>query len=235
MKRIRVIVPVATAIWDDPVRDEFEHFKEADTEIDVIHLDSGPEAIEDAFDEAWATPGTLQQVLLAEEQGFAGAIVYCFADPALRAAKVGVCIPVVGLGEASAHFASLLGPRFGVVSVGPAGSNGWLVEEENLRIYELDHKCVGFVSVETGVLALGGAEELARRVLSAGRDLVNRGASVLVLGCGGLLGVDQQLSSELQVPVIVPGRVALKLCEAMVTLGLAHSKRAFTSPASKSR
>jgi len=235
MKRIRVVIAVATPLWDESVSREMNRFKDPDTELEIVHLDRGPESIEDAFDDVWAAQGTLQEVLRAEQEGCQGVIIYCYADPALHAAKIGVRIPVVGLGEASAHFASLLGPRFGIITVGPPDSGGWLLDMDNLRVHELDHKCVGVKTIGIPVLGLAGGERVKERVVEAGRDLMSEGATVLTLGCGSLFSMADAVSAELGVPVILPAAAALKLCEAMIVMGVAQSKRAYTPPAEKNR
>ena len=44
------------------------------------------------------------------------------------------------------------------------------------------------------------------------------------------LGVAERLSAELGLPVVNPARTALKTAEALVSSGLAHSKRAYPVP-----
>jgi allantoin racemase len=232
VKRVRVIIPVATSLWDESVSAQMARFKDPDTVIEVVHLPMGPEALEDFYDEAYAVRETLEEVVRAQKEDADGVIIYCYGDPALRAAKTAVSIPVVGLAEASSHLASLLGPRFGIVSVGPP--HGALADMDNLRVYELAHKCVGSETIGVPVLELPGGNEL-ERVVQVGRSLIEKGASVLVLGCGGLLDVAEAASAELGVPVIMPAAAALKLCEAMIVIGLSHSKMAFGTPGNKER
>lgn len=232
MKRVRVVIPVTTSIWDEPVSVEMARFKDPDTVIEIVHLQRGPESIEDLCDDAYAAQATLEEVVRAEQDDADGVIIYCFGDPALRASKTAVSIPVIGLAEASAHLASILGPRFGIISVGPPQAG--LVDMDNLRVYELAHKCVGSSTIGVPVLELSRGDEL-ERVVQVGRRLIEKGASVLVLGCGGLLDVAEAASAELAVPVILPAAAALKLCEAMIVIGVSHSKMAFGAPSEKRR
>src|SRR5207245_6707666 len=62
-------------------------------------------------------PGTLVQVQEAARAGYAGAIIGCFGDPGLDAARELVEMPVVGPAEASMLMACTLGHRFSVISV----------------------------------------------------------------------------------------------------------------------
>lgn len=236
LRRIRVVIPAATDRWDRLFGEELAKYADPDTNIEIRHLTRGAESIEDAFDEVWSALPTVREVVSAEEDGCAGAIIYCYSDPGLHAAKIAVSIPVVGLGEASAHLASLLGPRFGVLTVGPPESNGWQVDIDKLRVYGLDEKCVGFETIDTAIEGLRERDEsFTPRVDRACEKLLDRGATVFVLGCGALLSVDDRISEKFNVPVVVPAAAAIKLCEALVALGLTQSKRAYPPPGEKVR
>ena len=56
------------------------------------------------------------------------------------------------------------------------------------------------------------------------------GADTIVLGCGGILGVEERILKELKVPVVVPGVAALKICEDLICMGIAQSKHYFGTP-----
>jgi len=233
-KRIKIIVPLATSIWNEPNLREMEKYKDSDTSLDIINLQKGPESIEDSYDEAWSAIFTLQEVEKAAKEGYDGIIISCYDDPALRAAKEAVEIPVVGVGEASAIFALLLGHKFGIVTAGPPESGACLMD--NLKMYELDHKCVGVLSIGIPVLDLKeGGEKEKSSLIELGRGLIEKGADVIILGCGGILGVAEAASCELGIPVIIPLDVGLKMCEAMISMGVAQSKKGFYPPAVKKR
>ena len=50
-----------------------------------------------------------------------------------------------------------------------------------------------------------------------------RGAEALV-GCGATTGLAPQVSQALGIPVLDPGRTAVKFAEMLVDLGLSHSE-----------
>jgi allantoin racemase len=234
MKRIKLILPVATSIWNKPALTELYKYKEDSTLIDVVNIKNGSESIENDFDEAWCALPTLQEVIKAEQESYDGVIIYCFGDPGLKAAKEGVKIPVVGIGEASVYMAALIGRKFGIVTAGPPDAGSYLVD--NLKVYELDHKCVGVRSIGIPVLSLIDSEEKElKALLQVGAELLKKGADVLVLGCGSMLGVKEKVSQELGVPIVVPAAAAIKLCESLITMGLAQSKKAYPIPPSKKR
>ena len=233
-KRIKIIVPVATSIWNEPNLREMEKYKDSDTSLDIINLQKGPEAIDCSYDSAWSPIFTLPEVEKAAKDGYDGIIISCFADPALQAAKEAVEIPVVGLGEASEVFALLLGHKFCILTVGPLETDALLID--NLKMYELDHKCVGVSSIGIPVLDLKEEDKKEKSLLiELGRGFIEKGAEVIILGCGGILGVAEDVSRELGIPVIVPLDAALKMCEAMISMGVAQSKKGFPPPAVKKR
>lgn len=235
MKKVRVIVPVTTEMWNEPVLKELEACKEPDTEVVVTNLNRGTVSIEDSFDATWAGPFVLRAVIEAEQQGFDGVIVYCFDDPGVRGAKEAVRIPVVGIGEASAHVAAFIGHKFGIVTAGIPQKTCSVIWD-NLRMYELDHKCVGVKPVGVPVLRL--KEDIAeeeRNLTELSSELIAKGAEVIVLGCGSMLGVADAVSKRLQVPIVVPARAALKVCEGLIAMRLSQSKLGFATPLDKER
>jgi len=237
-KRIKIIVPVARIPWNKPTLQEkveiMEKYKDSETSLDIVSLQKGPESIENSYDDAWSAIFTLQEVEKAAKERYDGIIIHCYGDPALRAAKQAVEIPVVGLGEASALFALLLGNKFGIVTAGPPESGHYLMD--NLKIYELDHKCVGVIPLGIPVLDLkGGSDQERKTLIKFGRELIEKGADVIILGCGSILGVEEIASQELGIPVILPTAAALKMCEAIISIGVAQSKKGFPLPADKKR
>lgn len=235
MMRLKILVPVTTDIWNEPLAQEMEAYKERDTLLDIVNLAKGPVSIDDWFDATWAALSVVQETVKAEKEGYDGVIIYCFDDPGLRAAKEAVTIPVLGLGEASAHVASLISHKFAVVTAGLPQKTGAVIWD-NLRMVELDHKCVGVKPVGIPVLRLKDDVEQEEANLSAyAAELIAQGAEAIVLGCGSMLGVADSVSKKLNIPIVVPARAALKLMESLVAMKLSQSKKGFGSPTDKLR
>jgi len=79
-------------------------------------------------------------------------------------------------------------------------------------------------------------DRLLNALMEEGRKAVEEdGADVPVLGCGGLLNVAEILQEKLNVPVVDPALVALKIAEDLVKLKLAQSKKAYPKPYEKKR
>ena len=234
MKKIKVIIPVQTDLWTKAHFEELSQCKDPDTELVVISLASGAESIENGYDDAWNTLPTILEVEKAEREGFDGVILSCFGDPGLRPAKEAVKIPVIGVGEASIHLASLLGRRFGVITAGPPDAGAYIMD--NFKVYEMDHKCVAVRSVGFSVLDLTvDKSKVVMQFVQIAKELINEGAEVIVIGCTGMTEIAGLIAKELPVPVINPAPAALKVCEDLIALGVSHSKIGYSSPSAKKR
>jgi allantoin racemase len=199
--------------------------------VDVAVPERGPGSIESDYEAAMAVPQVLASIGRAEASGYDAAIISCFSDPGLDAAREIVSIPVVGSGQASMHVAAQLGARFAIIS--PLDAFG-------SRAAETPRKC-GLGQLFAGAQGMGmSVLDLARdraacleRVAEAGRRAVEEdGADVLVLGCMSMAfhDVTGELQARLGVPVVNPVPASLALAELLARTGLAHSKRAWPRP-----
>jgi allantoin racemase len=79
---------------------------------------------------------------------------------------------------------------------------------------------------------LAGKEDIvfAKLEEQARRAIDEDGADIIILGSTTMHQSATWLSSRLEVPVINPGLVAFKLCETLIDLGLAQSKKTYFAP-----
>jgi allantoin racemase len=78
---------------------------------------------------------------------------------------------------------------------------------------------------------LGGKEEVVfPKLRDAGLQCVADGADVICLGSTTMHQAHAYLSENLPVPVINPGPLSYKLAEAVLGLGLTHSRKAYPKP-----
>jgi allantoin racemase len=221
--RIFVINPNTSVSMTDHIRDALTPLKRADTELTVVCPDRGPETVESAYDEAHAVPPTLELVRKANEEGYNAIVLACFSDPGLDAAKEISSIPVLGIEEASLHVAAMLGARFTVLT---PRKERIASRREHVHARGLDHflasvRCLDLSVAETDADPTG----TKKRILDVAKRAVEEdGAEVIILGCGGMAGYAPEIEEKLNVKVIDPTSVALKLAEAMADLGLVHSK-----------
>lgn len=236
--RIKVVLPVATDMWNNATLKECQKYKCETTDIDVINIKNGPDSIECLYDMTFSSFFTIQELEKAEKEGYDGAITCCFGDVALDAAKEKLEIPVVGLQEASVHIAAMLGGRFSILAVGP-GATALASIEKNLGAYGMSTKCASIRFLDIPVLNLDAKrKELEERALEEGRRAIDHdNAHAIVLGCGvlSLFGIDEVLKTELGVPIIVPVGAAIKVCESLIYMGVAQSKAYFKKPPKKDR
>jgi len=226
-QRILYIDPVGVEVVEEGLQFLASHKREG-TELMMVTLPRGPEHLEYRYYEALVLVDILHLIKEAESQGFDAAVIGCFYDVGLQAAReVAERMVVVAPCEASTHIASALGEKFSII----VGRRKWIPEMmENVIRYGMKERLASFKSVDLGVLEFHqDEEETARRFRQVGRDAVEcDGAEVLVLGCTATYGFYRELQEELGVPVIDPMIAALKTAEFAAELknrlGWSHSK-----------
>ena len=131
--------------------------------------------------------------------------------------------PVVGIGEAAYHMASLISNKFSVVTT-LARSVPAL--EHNLLRYGLAHRCARVRSSEVAVLELEepGSNAAARIGEEIGRAVAEDRAEAIVLGCAGMTDLTERLAAEHGLPVLDGVSCAVAMAEAMVRLRLKTSR-----------
>ena len=201
-QRVLWINPLGTDVFDEPIRDELERVKLADTEVEVRSLERGPHHLEYSCYEAAAVPDILELLAQAEREGFDAAVIGCFYDTALRPAReITSRMAVAAPCESALHIASTLGDSFSIV----VGRRKWVPEmRDNVRRYGFGDRLASFKVIELGVHDFqSDPAETRHRILAAGREAIESdGAEVVVLGCTAEFGFFEELQDELGVPVI---------------------------------
>jgi allantoin racemase len=166
---------------------------------------------------------------MAKEPDADAVVVACFDDTGLDAARAATRAPVVGIGEAAFHMASLLAAKFSVVTTLPRSI---APIEHNLTRYGLAARCAGVRAADVPVLALEEPGSDARRTIEAeiARALAEDGAEAIVLGCAGMTDLARDLGRKAGVPVVDGVASATVLAEGLVRLGLRTSKRNTYAP-----
>ena len=201
-QRVLWINPLGTDVFDEPIHDELERVKRADTVVEVRSLERGPHHLEYSCYEAAAVPDILGLLTQAEREGFDVAVIGCFYDTALRPAReITSRMAVAAPCESSLHIASTLGDSFSIV----VGRRKWVPEmRDNVRRYGFGDRLASFKVIDLGVHDFqADPAETRRRILAAGREAIESdGAEVVVLGCTAEFGFFEELQRELGVPVI---------------------------------
>jgi len=229
--RIVVVNPNTTASMTAKIGTAAKAVASPGVEVLAVNPDFGPPSIEGYFDEAFCVPGLLAEV--AKAAGADAFVVACFDDTGLEAARSATEAPVVGIGEAAFHMASLIADKFSVVTTLPRSI---APIEKNLVKYGLSARCAKVRAADVPVLALEEPGSDAARTIEAeiARALAEDGAEAIVLGCAGMTDLAHALEREAGVPVLDGVACAVSLAEALVRVGLKTSKRkAYAAPLAK--
>ncbi|AZP41139.1 Asp/Glu racemase [Rahnella aquatilis] len=195
----------------------------SDTQILAVCPEEGAPSIEGHFDEAIAALGVLQQIKAGRDAGVDGHIIACFGDPGLRAARELAHAPVIGIAEAAMHLATMLATRFSIVTTLPRTLT---IARHLLHQYGFERHCAALHAIDLPVLSLedgsGLAQEKVREQCIAAKK--SDGSGAIVLGCGGMADLAQELTRELRIPVIDGVSAAVKMVESLAALRLTTSK-----------
>ncbi|MGE0155127.1 MAG: aspartate/glutamate racemase family protein [Reyranellaceae bacterium] len=230
--RILLVNPNTTAAMTDRIAAAARAAASPSSEIVAMTSRHGPASIEGYFDEALSVPGLLDCIRTGEAAGAQAAIVACFDDTGLDAARAMAAIPVLGLCQSALALAALLAKRIAIVTT---DARAQAPVEELVERYGMAGR-VWVRAAGIAVLALEDPASDAGAKLRAqiGRALQDDHAEAIVLGCAGMADLAAALQRDFGVPVIDGVGAAVKQAEALLALGLATSKRgAYAFPARK--
>jgi allantoin racemase len=219
--RILVINPNTTASMTGKIGNVAAGVAAAGTEIIAVNPADGPPSIEGYFDEVFAIPGIIAEMRKAG--AIDACVIACFDDTGLDAARCASEAPVIGIGEAAFHLASLVAGRFSVVTT---LARSVPAIEHNLVKYGLASRCAKVRSSEVPVLdlELPGSDARGRISAEIRRAVTEDGAEAIVLGCAGMADLASSLSEEHGIPVLDGVACAVTLAEGLVRIGLRTSK-----------
>lgn len=225
--RILVVNPNTTASMTAKIGAAARRVASAGTEIIAVNSARGPASIEGFYDEAMSLAGMLEVIRTTPD--YDAVVIACFDDTGLDAARCLTDRPVIGIGEAAYHFASMISNKFSVVTT-LARSVPAL--EHNLHRYGLIARCARVRSSDVAVLELEhpGSDACNRISAEIGRAVAEDRAEAIVLGCAGMADLAESLAKEHGVPVLDGVTCAVGLAEAMVKLGILTSRTGGYSP-----
>ncbi|MDO9414682.1 aspartate/glutamate racemase family protein [Pararhizobium sp.] len=231
--RILIVNPNTTASMTEKAAGAARAVAATGTEIIAATSQMGPASIEGHYDGALALPGLMAEIMAAEAAGAQAAVIACFDDTGLEAARSMAGIPVLGLCESALVTASFLAQRFTVVTTLERSR----VLLENLsRHYGMGGRAK-VRAADIPVLELedensGAIGKLRHQIDLA---LTEDGAEAIVLGCAGMADLAFALQEEYGVPVIDGVSAAVKQAEALIAQRLSTSKRgSYATPLAKS-
>lgn len=219
--KILVVNPNTTVSMTEKIAVAARAVARQDTEIVAANPENGPASIQGFLDVATCVPGLLQEV---EQHPDVDAIVIaCFDDTGLDAVRTLVSVPVLGIGEAAYHTASMIANKFSVITTLSRSVPGL---EQNLMRYGLAKKCVRVRATDIPVLKLEeGDPTTLDKIRSEIRAAIEEDkAEAIVLGCAGMADLMAKLSEEFGLPVIDGVSAGVTFAEALVTNKMSTSK-----------
>lgn len=219
--KILVVNPNTTASMTVKIATAARAIARPDTEIIAVNSQVGPASIQGFLDAATCVPGLLDAVQQHSEVD--AIVIACFDDTGLDAVRSLVSVPVLGIGEAAYHAASMIATKFSVVTTLSRSVPGL---ENNLLRYGLAQKCARVRATDIPVLKLEeGDPATLFRIRSEIQDAIEQDkAEAIVLGCAGMADLMAELSNEFGLPVIDGVAASIVFAEALVNCGLNTSK-----------
>ena len=232
MTRILVVNPNTTPTMTATIAHAARAAAAPGTQIIAVTSSMGPVSIEVYYDEAFAVPGLLRAIREQEAAGAQAAVVACFDDTGVDAARAMSGIPVIGICEAALATAGFLAKRFTIVTT---------MKRSRLPIEELVHRYgmggrARVRAADISVLSLddprsGAGDKLRREIALA---ITEDHAEAIILGCAGMADLARTLQAEYNMPVVDGVGAAVKHAEALIMLGLSTSKQgAYAYPVGK--
>jgi allantoin racemase len=202
------------------------------TEIVELTPFFGAESVEGNFESYLAAVAVMDRVVAYEGQ-YDAVVLAGFGEHGREGLQELLDVPVVDITEAAAHLAHLLGHRYSVVTT---LDRAVPLIEDRLTLAGLLSHCASVRASGLSVLELEESEDraVAAIVEQATRAVEEDRAEVIVLGCGGMAGLDTAVREATGAPVVDGVAAAVKLAESLVQLGLSTSKvRTYAPPRPK--
>lgn len=225
--KIKIIEPVVKTANTNLMDGEYEYIISSlpeNTEVDIEYLDFGSESVESVTEQSFAIPEILRISKKAEEEGFDGIFIDCFADPGVFPSREIVKIPVFGGFNPSIALASTLGENIAILAT---SDNFRKNLEKTVNSSSFSNSIVSLNYLNLTVLELLDRNTTLEKLIKACKTIVKKdNADVIVLGCTVMFYLIDELrlilkDEEIEVQIVEPKRTGLKMLE-LVT-GMNHS------------
>ncbi len=188
-------------------------------------------SIESEYELSYVFPHEAKLVVEAEEEGYDAVILACGGDPGLFGLYEAVSIPVIGPGTSARHICSLISHKFTLLTIGKDGPIKKVFEHERPKNLG---RWVSTRSIGMGVLDVRDYPDRAFNATLREAKLAMKedGADAFTYGCMSMsfLDMDKRLEAELNVPFVNPVKIAVRIAEMYIDLGIKHSKITFPTP-----
>ena len=173
--------------YNNMLRKNIDLVRSKDTEVIFQTLKRGINRFEAMFFSYLNLLGyreILEGIIQAEKDGFDAVMICCFFDPVLKEARQAVDCPVLGAAESSMLMATMMGAKFGVVTISPEAAFDM---EQNVAKCGLSSRAVSIKPINSTpreqMNILVDAHEGIEAFKRVGRGLIKEGAEILIPGC----------------------------------------------------
>ena len=207
-------------------RDGLKAILRADTQLDMFTAPSGVPYIESSVEFYLSEAAVARKCVEIAQLGYDAIAGTAFLDNGLDGARELVDIPVIGPAKTTLYLASTLANKFAVIMArGDLPKHVWAFA----KVIGVADRIVAMPTLACSVTDFLRDEATAvEMTMAMGKKVMDdQGAEAIVLGCGATTGLAPYVSKALGIPVLDPGRTAVKFAEMLVDLGLSHSKKAY--------
>ena len=234
--KILVVNPIISGVFDKFDKHHLQARAGSGFKIEVASLKHGVETIEGEYDDALCAPYVVDKVLEAQAKHYDAAIIDCFLDPGLGAAREASDIVVVGPGEASMLISMTLGDTFSIISTSAEKYRRYM-PPPRVRQLGLSDRFVSEWGVGVTVASIPErTTKIAAQLVDVAEEIERQdGPDVLILGCTGLSRVADRVSQEIRLPLVDPSIAALSMTQALLLSEFKRSRRSYRKPGKKTR
>ncbi|GII58297.1 Asp/Glu/hydantoin racemase [Planotetraspora thailandica] len=192
------------------------------TRIIAVQPAYGADAIDSAMESYLSAVAVMDRVLSVAEP-YDAVVMAGFGEHGREGVQEIVDVPVLDIAESSAHVAQMIGRTYSVVTT-LQRSVGAI--EDRLRLAGLADRCASVRACGLSTSEVDDDPAGAMEAIVAEAEIAVRSdhAEVICLGCGGMAGLDEAITTRLGVPVVDGVAAGVRLAEALVGLGLRTSK-----------
>ncbi|WVW86170.1 hypothetical protein I302_108211 [Kwoniella bestiolae CBS 10118] len=228
LPRILVINPNATITFTEGMQRSLSPSPDIALDFYNPSYPAAPYSIEGVYDSVTSAAGCLEE-LKPQLGRWSGFVVACFSNhPLTEALRELTSSPVTSILSAPLLLASNLGSRVGILTTSPR----WVpLLTHDIHALHLSPLCAaGVVSSGLSVLDLEHLprERVMQTLTKMAKDEleVSRQADVIVLGCGGMVGLDREIKAVCREGMVVidPVVAGVEVCGSLVRMRLQTGK-----------
>ncbi|MFC8304315.1 aspartate/glutamate racemase family protein [Specibacter sp. NPDC057265] len=230
--RILVVNVNTTGSMTESIAEQARAIAAPGTEIIALTPRFGAESCEGNFESYLAAVAVMDAVQSYPEP-FDAVIQAGYGEHGREGLQELLNVPVVDITEAAASTAMFLGYKYSVVTT---LDRAVPLIEDRLKLAGLTDRCASVRASGMAVLELEEDPQRAVETIVREAELAvsDDRAEVIVLGCGGMAGLNDKVRERTGVPVVDGVAAAVTIAESLVRLGLSTSKvRTYATPRPK--